>query len=429
MNTSTHPVAPEEIMALLDGELRAAQAQSFSKHTETCNECQAIAEALRGASHSVVTWSVPSFQPNARFERTLTSIASEVSAKGLGPSLSPIGSFLQRRWRMVALAGSLVLLLLSVSRREAGMRRGMAHFAQSHEVDLARTDNARALPQEGRDTLSEEKGMAWPQDRFSCTDGTKLRAGTMAGAIGGVRDAEKYESAPMIARSISLVIVTKEFAAAHASLDGILARHHGYAASLAANTQQNSARSLQASLRIPALELNAAVAELKSLGRVENESQSGEEATRQHADLLARIKNSRETEQRLQEVLRTRTGKVKDVLEVEEEIARVRGEIEQMEAEQKSLEHRVDFASIDLRLTEEYKAQLGVPSPSTSTRFHNAFVTGYKDAVETVVGILLFFAEYIPSLLVWLALFFPAGWLFWRRWRRNYLLGSSVSTQ
>jgi hypothetical protein len=45
-----------------------------------------------------------------------------------------------------------------------------------------------------------------------------------------------------------------------------------------------------------------------------------------------------------------------DVLEVEQQIARVREEIERMEAEQKSLEHRVDFAAVNLQLTEEYKA-------------------------------------------------------------------------
>ena len=37
-------------------------------------------------------------------------------------------------------------------------------------------------------------------------------------------------------------------------------------------------------------------------------------------------------------------------------IARVRGEIESMEAEQKALEHRVDFASVEIQLSEEYKA-------------------------------------------------------------------------
>jgi Domain of unknown function (DUF4349) len=77
------------------------------------------------------------------------------------------------------------------------------------------------------------------------------------------------------------------------------------------------------------------------------------------------------------------------VLAVQQEIARVRGEIEQMEGEQKNLEHRVDFATVGLNLSEEYKTQLGTPAPSISSRFHNALVRGIRDAREIIVGIVL----------------------------------------
>ena len=107
-------------------------------------------------------------------------------------------------------------------------------------------------------------------------------------------------------------------------------------------------------------------------------------------DLVARLKNARETEQRLQNVLRTRTGKVSEVLEVEQEMARVREEIESMEAERKTLEHRVDFAAVNVQLVEEYKAHLDSSLPAFSTRLHNALVTGYRDALETLVSLLLF---------------------------------------
>jgi len=88
-------------------------------------------------------------------------------------------------------------------------------------------------------------------------------------------------------------------------------------------------------------------------------------------------------------MLQQRTGNVVDILQVEEGIVRVRGDIERMEAEQKTLEHRVDFATIELQLTEEYKAQLNPPSASVSTRMNNAFVAGYHDASETVLGIVV----------------------------------------
>jgi chromosome segregation ATPase len=222
----------------------------------------------------------------------------------------------------------------------------------------------------------------------------------------------------MIARTVSLAIIVKNFDAARASLDSVLARHNGYSANLSVSTPEGAARSFQASLRIPAPQLSAALAELKALGHVENEAQSGEEVTQQHADLVARLKNSRETEQRLQAILVQRTGKIGDVLSVEQEIARVRGEIEQMEAEQKNLEHRVDFATIDLKLAEEYKAQLGSPVTSVSTQFHNALVTGYKSAAESFLSLVLILVEYSPVLVLWFAILAMPAWLVWRRWQR-----------
>lgn len=114
-----------------------------------------------------------------------------------------------------------------------------------------------------------------------------------------------------------------------------------------------------------------------------------------------------------------RTGKISDVLSVEQEIARVRGEIEQMEAEQQTLEHRVNFATIDLKLAEEYKAQLNSPAPSVASQVRNASVNGFRNAFESLLALILFFAEAAPTLLLWLTFLSVPAWFFWRRYRRS----------
>ena len=89
-----------------------------------------------------------------------------------------------------------------------------------------------------------------------------------------------------------------------------------------------------------------------------------------------------------------------------------------LEAEQKNLEHRVEFATVKLQLTEEYKAQLNPPLPFPP-RIHNAVVAGYRNASETILGFVLFFAESGPTLLIWLVVILVPIWALWRRYRRS----------
>jgi hypothetical protein len=390
MNT-THPFTPEEIMAFVDGELAADCAQSISAHVDECAECSTLANELRSTSQVAASWKVGTL--TSIIEDKVHAAASTTPASpgtwGTGPfQRAGLGTW--KQW-LLGLAATAAVALLLINTAPGRLQR-------SSTLQKAITDDSRARP---------ETRIVQSVDRAS-TDFS-----------GHPQTAELRVSPPMIARMVSLSIVAKDFAAARGSLDTILASHNGYAAELNVATPQGAGRTIQASLRIPAPQLVAAVAELKALGRVENEAQNGEEVTQQHADLVARLKNSRETEQRLQDVLRTRTGKVKDVLEVEKEIARVRGEIEQMEAEQQTLEHRVNFATIDLKLAEEYKAQLSSPAPSVGMQLRNATVNGFRNASETLLGILLFFAESGPTLLLWLLiLLFPAR-LIWKRYKRQ----------
>lgn len=436
MSTSTHPIAPEEVMAFLDKELSDAEAREVSSHLERCAECRVIAEKLRGTSRSISEWSVPAVPRTV--EDTVKELASK---KGSGGKIGRAGIFVRasfwswKQWT-VGIGTTAAVLLMFFSALTAGRIQRYAVTVDRPRVEAEHkgisVDNTPVVgqasaPQAGKESsvggtvgkLPAEGELTNDQESEVLTG--QIPAQTATGfALGtGSGNGRANQSAPMIARRASLAIVTKDFVAARASLDAILARRHGYAAQLNVSTAENAPRLLQASLSIPAAELASAVGDLKTLGRVENESQSGEEVTQQHADLVARLKNSRETEQRLQAILTQRTGKIADVLEVEREIARVRGEIEGMEAEQKNLEHRVDFATVNLQLGEEYKAQLNPPAASISTRLHNSMVAGYHNASETILGFFLFFAESGPTLLIWLVIILVPLWVLWRRYRRS----------
>jgi hypothetical protein len=93
---------------------------------------------------------------------------------------------------------------------------------------------------------------------------------------------------PMIARTASVSVIVKDFGPVEATVKAIAQRYNGYIASLNTASPQDAARTLSATLQIPSAQLESAVTELKQLGRVDQETQAGEEVTKEFTDRAAR---------------------------------------------------------------------------------------------------------------------------------------------
>lgn len=411
MTTTTHPVAPEEIMAWLDGELPAAEAQSVVAHISACSECAAVRDNLMRTSHVLAEWKIPEAPRSIQNTVNEALLQREANrSKSFRPTQS--GFWNWKLWT-VAGAGFAVAVVLSVGNREqhrSALGTATAPIAGARQEPVLQESLTRQ-PSEpvAEDYLDSLATVAPPKPKSEPQDGALSFHGNAQTST---------PQGPMIARTASLTIQVKDFGAARNALDVIVSKHGGYSANLTVDTPESGQRHFRASLRIPANDLAPVLSDLKALGRALTESQSGEEVTQQHADLVARLENSRETEARLRAILQQRTGKIEDVLQVEEEIARVRGEIESMEAEQKVLEHRVTFATVDLQLVEEYKEQFN-PSPmSASGRLHNAFIEGMRNASGTILGLILFLEEFGPAILIWAAIIGVPIYIAWRRHKK-----------
>jgi hypothetical protein len=217
---------------------------------------------------------------------------------------------------------------------------------------------------------------------------------------------------PLIAHTAQLALATKEFAQSRASLEEILERHRGYAARLRM-VGRRSGSVLSATLRVPSPELGATVSELKSLGQVEQEEQAADEITQQRADLEARLSNAQDTLRRLQALLKKQTYPDGNVRELQRQIASTNAEVNRLEAERQSSEHRIVFANVQFSLREEIPA----PVESLGAQFHSAASAGFKEAAASVSALLLFFIGRGPVVLLWMMiLFLPARYV-WRRWQ------------
>jgi len=428
MNKITHPVEPEELMAYLDGELPSDRAAAAAAHLGECAECRAVVSGLRGVSQALKAWDVGS--DDSRVPPAV-AVALEEGARKAGRVLAPLAAWrvgLRRRWQSAAWIGASAAIALfayvggtSVRYKKVApvMEESRSREQPGSGDRLYNYNDAPSAPPARPAPQPMVSGKL--QDKMSMEVITSAQVGGDLSSKGIARGESNVPAVngPMIIRTAQLALITKEFDSARSGIETILKRHRGYVGELKVGGSAGSGRSLSATLRVPADQLDASLAELKTLGRVESESQSGQDVTSQYVDLQARLANARNTEQRLTDLLRQRTGKLSDVLEVEQEVDRVRGEIEQMEAERKNMSNQVSFATLNATITEDYKAQLQVVPPSTSTRLSNAAVAGYKSMVDGVVGLALFLLENGPTLLLWGAvLFFPTR-MVWRRIQRG----------
>ncbi len=412
MTSVNHPVEQEEVMAYLDGELSPQMGAAVEAHLEQCVQCGVLAEDLRQVSLHLLAWESESAP--ATLSQAVTECATrERWAEKLNQPDSAIPALQLShipRWILFPAGGLAVVLLVIFATMPMNLERRAVGLADRFEEWIA-PEVQMAVP---RSSPTQPRPPV-PQVEAEPSLRTRIAGGGAEGHGEKRVEYGRIATGAMIIRTASLVVVTKDFEATRGELERLAQVQGAYFAQLNVVGGRDSGRTLTAVVRVPSEKLTALLAELKRLGRVEQESQAGEEITQQYVDLGARLTNARNTEKRLIEVLQQRTGKVKDVLDVELEIARVREVIEQMEAQRKSYDNRVRFATVDLSLREDYKAPVVGAPPSTGTLLHNAMVEGYRAAVGSAINLAWFALRVVPVLLLWTAiLWWPAR----RLWQR-----------
>jgi negative regulator of sigma E activity len=439
MTAEMHPVEREQLMAYLDGELATNEAARVAAHLKECAECRRLEADLRSVSAQMLSWNVEP-APTQIEDGVLAALHANPSQQPARKSWNLFQFLFQRRIRIArwtlaaACVGVAAVVLVNVfapSPQQSSLKSESAMYlspAADQKGAMSSTPSGLTGGKAPLDKLKLERPPATPPPAAAAPPPAMQSpvARASAGAMMKQRAADEVSlsenlalpTAPMIARTASLKISAKDFQSARAGVDRIIANFHGFAASMTINNAVGEPQSLNAELHFPAAQCDAALAALKALGRVEQEQQGGEEVTAQVVDLDARLKNARETETRLQDILKTRTGKVSDVLEVENQIAETRQNIEQMEGERKALHNRITFSAITLDLHEEYQASLETTAPSAGRRIRNAVVDGFRSAAEGSIGLLVFLLNAVPSLLLaTVILFWPARWA-WKKLQR-----------
>ena len=128
---------------------------------------------------------------------------------------------------------------------------------------------------------------------------------------------------------------------------------HGYVATTDSDKQANGKLRGQVVVKVQPENLDRFLQKIRGLGELKNQTLGTEDVTKAYFDTDARLKNAHVMEQRLIDMLKTKTGKVSDLLQVEKELGRVREEIEKMQGELKYWDSQVQFATVTISLAEK----------------------------------------------------------------------------
>lgn len=408
-----HAFDADEIMAYLDGELEPRRAGALAAHLVSCGECQEMAQGFRAISERMMNFEV---------EPAPMRISDAVlkAGKAAGVRL-PAGTGQWPWWNRRRLFrkpyawafACWIALLFSWGLSTFHRSRGLSELVAERTTGLSAPPRAFSNSVPKRRLSSSELALPASQSAES-SDATDQTGAPAPPASGELQAPETV--GPMIAQTASLSIVATNYDEASAAIERLAAAHGGYVEKLTAKAQTGSARELSSALRIPAKQLDGFLVDLRKLGHVEEESRQNQEVSAQYVDLQARLKSARATEQRLIELLGTRTGKLSDVLDAERELARIRGEIESMQGQNAILVHRVSYATVQVELSEEYRERLS--TTSKRTKIWNALVEGFRNLEDGALAGLIFLLAYGPSTLFWLAILLLPAWLIGRRLRR-----------
>lgn len=362
-----HSPTPEELMEYVDGEGTPAARAAIEAHLATCGACQALVADQQRLTGTMQAWQVAA--PPASLQ-------------------APQPGSVRRWWqssRTVAsglVAAAAVLVVVSLNQRPRPVSA-----PEAAATSMARLSDAPPPTVSRQQPLIAGKAQA-------------NDPGRRAGISAAPEASQSAPRTPSVIRTAGLQIVAADFNAARGSVESIVTAAAGFVDRMAVTGDTSRARLLQGTLRIPGDRLAAVLARLRELGQVTEDTQGAQDVTDQIVDLDARMTSARATEQRLIELLRNRTGRLSDVLEVERELTRVRLDIERLDAEKTNVTRRVSYATIDLLIREERKESLDGPV-SWMTRLKVAALDGVESALDSVAGVVLFALRAGPSLVFW----------------------------
>jgi anti-sigma factor RsiW len=361
------------LTADLHGELSDTERAALHTHLVDCSECRKIHQETK-AMNKMLEQTLAQEKADVAFEqRMLAGFRNRFPQRtGL---LKLIADLMRLRAAQIAAVAAVLLGLSQIGRLITGESVSVPRARERYaEVRVATPQPAESRPSQAG-TLAESNGITAgrrqdftlkaPPAPAAAQDQREGRAEAERTIVTGSEIPVAEEGAARQAQTSSALANRKLIRNATVELeivsfDNAVQRitafaneEHGYVATTDSERQANGKLRGQVVIKVLPQNLDHFLQKIRSLGELKNQTLGTEDVTKAYFDTDARLTNAHVMEQRLVEMLKMKTGKVSDLLQVEKELGRVREEIEKMQGELKYWDSQVQFATVTISLAEK----------------------------------------------------------------------------
>lgn len=150
-------------------------------------------------------------------------------------------------------------------------------------------------------------------------------------------------------------------------------------------------------LRVPAEKFAEALDEIrKQASRVVVETVKSDDVTEEFIDIDAQLKAKKSLEAQFLEIMK-RANTVEDALEVQSQLAEVRGEIEKIEGRKRFLENQAALSTIKIRI--QTPTAFSTQSEGFGYRLKESLASGFDAAMNFILGLVTFLIAILPFLI------------------------------
>jgi len=376
----------EYLNDLVDDNLESGLKSEILAHLDKCDDCQKEFSAFQKIAEAASNLTPPSL-PGGFHEALMGELRKEAR---------PRRAFFKRNYKWVAgIAAALLVGVIVTAGFQNLYWQGFNGASMETMDEAVAEEPASAAPQEGFSEKSFDGGMA---------------AAEAYGEDTGVTGVQGEEAPRKIIRNVTMEVETPDLEAAYKRLSdqvdlfgGFIENgnlgdyYYGYYEKIQEATWMRDA---QITARIPSENLDDMIAFVEENSKVRTMRTSTQDQTEYYYDVDAQVENLKVREERLRELME-KAEAIEDILKVENELFRVRSEIDALQRNLKSIDSRVDFSTLFIQMREvEDSSAITLEDRSMAGEIREGFIRNINRIINLAQDAIVYGASALPVVIV-----------------------------